>query len=199
MIVDAFEREEHWQDGARAALASLLVLFDNEPLLARIWFVDALAAGSWALERRAHNLALLRSTIVERFWRTPGEERPRPLILAGLGVMAVDAAVAAIVIGVREAYGFWIVALVLLGLSLGVAVRVLRLPGTEQNGPLVAEILEARRANDDDTIEEQLLDDLAHETFANENALARKDPLVASAVTCLILGIVVEFAAQVLQ
>jgi hypothetical protein len=71
------------------------------------------------------------------------------------------------VIGVRGAYGLWIVALVLLGLSLGVAVRVLRLPGTEQNGPLVAEILEARRANDDDTIEEQLLDDLAHETFAN--------------------------------
>jgi hypothetical protein len=80
-----------------------------------------------------------------------------------------------------------------------VAVRVLRLPGTEQNGPLVAEILEARRANDDDTIEEQLLDDLAHETLVNENALARKDPLMTSAVTCLILGIVVELAAQVLQ
>jgi hypothetical protein len=44
-----------------------------------------------------------------------------------------------------------------------------------------------------------LLDDLAHETLANENALARKDPLMTSAVTCLILGIVVELAAQVLQ
>jgi hypothetical protein len=118
---------------------------------------------------------------------------------SALGVMAVNAAVAAIVIGVRGAYDLWIVALVLLGLSLGVAVRVLRLPGTEQNGPLVAEILEARRANDDNTIEEQLLDDLAHETLANENALARKDPLMTSAVTCLILGIVLELAAQVLQ
>jgi hypothetical protein len=118
---------------------------------------------------------------------------------SALGVMAVDAAVAAIVIGVGGAYGLWVVALVLLGLSLGVAVRVLRLPGTEQNGPLVAEILQARRANDDDTIEEELLDDLAHETLANENALARKDPPMASAVTCLTLGIVVEFAAQVLQ
>jgi DNA-binding MarR family transcriptional regulator len=56
----------------------------------------------------------------------------------------------------------------------------------------------ARRTNDDDdTIEEQLLDALAHETLANENALARKDPLMASAVTCLILGIVVELTAQV--
>jgi len=116
-----------------------------------------------------------------------------------LGVMAVNAAFAAIVIGTRGVYDLWIVSLVLLGLSLGLAVRVLRLPGTEQNGPLVAEILEAPRANDDDTIEEQLLDDLAHETLANENALARKDPLMTSAVTCLILGIVLELAAQVLQ
>ncbi len=93
----------------------------------------------------------------------------------------------------------WIVALALLGLSLGVAVHVLRLPGTKQNGPLVAEILKARRANDDDTIEEQLLDDLAHETLANENALTRKAPLMTSAVTCLIVGIVIELAGQVLQ
>ena len=118
---------------------------------------------------------------------------------SALGVMAVDAAVAAIVIGVRGAYDIWIIALVLLGLSLATAVRVLRLPGTEQNGPLVADILEVRRANDDGTIEEQLLDDLAHETLANENALARKDPLMTSAVTCLMLGIVAELAGQLLQ
>jgi hypothetical protein len=116
-----------------------------------------------------------------------------------LGVMAVDAALAAIVIGVRGTYDLWIVALVLLALSLGVAVRVLRLPGTEQNGPLVADMLDARERNNDATVEEALLKDLATETFANEQALARKDPLMTSAVTCLILGIVVELAAQVLQ
>ena len=32
----------------------------------------------------ARTISLLRSTIVERFWPTPREERPRPLILAGL-------------------------------------------------------------------------------------------------------------------
>jgi AcrR family transcriptional regulator len=84
LIADAFEREDHWQDRARAALASLLVLLDSEPLLARIWFVDALAAGSWALERRAHNLALLRSVIAERLWPTPREEQPGTLIIAGI-------------------------------------------------------------------------------------------------------------------
>ncbi len=60
------------------------MLLDSEPLLARIWFVDALAAGSWALERRAHNIALLRSMIVERLWPTPREEPPEPLIVAGI-------------------------------------------------------------------------------------------------------------------
>jgi len=116
-----------------------------------------------------------------------------------LGVMAVDSALAAIIIATRGAYELWILALTLLGLSAGLAVRVLRLPATEQNGPLVVEILEARGANADDTIEEQLLDDLAHETLANENALVRKDPLITSAITCLLFGIVLELAAQVLQ
>jgi AcrR family transcriptional regulator len=83
LIAEAFEREERWQDRVRIALASLLVLLDSEPSLARVWFVDALAAGSWALERRAHNLALLRSTIAERLRPTPSDERPDPLLLAG--------------------------------------------------------------------------------------------------------------------
>lgn len=52
-----------------------------------------------------------------------------------LGVMAVDAAIATIVIGARGAYHLWIVALVLLGLSLGLAVRTLRLPGAEETAP----------------------------------------------------------------
>jgi hypothetical protein len=107
-----------------------------------------------------------------------------------LGVMAVNAAVAAIVIGTRGKYDLWIVALALLGLSLGLAVHVLRLPGTEQNGPPVAEILDARANNDDAAIEEGLLEDLATETLANEQALARKDPLLARAVTLLVLAIV---------
>ena len=64
-------------------------------------------------------------------------------------------------------------------------------------GPQAAVVIAP--AYDDGTIEEQLLDDLAHETLANENALARKDPLMTSAVTCLMLGIVAELAGQLLQ
>jgi hypothetical protein len=112
-----------------------------------------------------------------------------------LGVMAVDAAVAAIIIGTRAPYDLWIIALVLLGLSLGVAVRALRLPGTKQNGPLVADMLDARARNDDAYLEDILLEDLAKETLANEQALARKDPLLGWAVTLLVLAIVLELAA----
>src|SRR5271169_1592739 len=80
---------------------------------------------------------------------------------SALGVMAVDAAATAIVIGVRGAYDLWVVALVPLGLSLGVAVRTLLRPGAKQNGPSVTEMLDTRASHDDETVEENLLEDLA--------------------------------------
>jgi AcrR family transcriptional regulator/DNA-binding transcriptional ArsR family regulator len=83
LIAEAFEREDRWQDGVRAALASLLVFFDSEPLLTQVWFVEAMAAGSWALEQRERIVALLRSMIVER-WSAPGDEQPEPLAVKGV-------------------------------------------------------------------------------------------------------------------
>jgi AcrR family transcriptional regulator len=85
LIVEAFAREDGWQDGVLSALASLLVYFDSEPLLTRVWFVEALAAGSWALERRERIVAMLRSIIVE-YWVSQGDEAPEPV--AASGVMA---------------------------------------------------------------------------------------------------------------
>jgi AcrR family transcriptional regulator len=83
LIVQAFVREERWQDGVLGALASLLVFFDSEPALTRIWFVEALAAGSWALERREHVAGMLRSMIVEH-WVARGDETPDPVVAAGV-------------------------------------------------------------------------------------------------------------------
>jgi AcrR family transcriptional regulator len=85
LITQAFACEERWQDGVLGALASLLVLFDSEPLLTRVWFVEALAAGSWALKRREQIVGMLRATIVEH-WVTRGVEPPDPV--AAIGVMA---------------------------------------------------------------------------------------------------------------
>src|SRR5271155_5183301 len=64
LVARAFAREDTWEDGVRSALASLLGFLDSEPLLARVWLVESLAAGSRALERREHNLAALRALVV---------------------------------------------------------------------------------------------------------------------------------------
>ncbi len=111
---------------------------------------------------------------------------------SALGVVSACVAVAAIVLGVRSAHHLWIAALVLLALALGLAVHVLHLPGAERTGPFVADILDARETRNDEDLEEVLLEDLATETFANEQAIARKDLLVARAVALLVLAIALE-------
>ncbi|HSZ12619.1 MAG TPA: TetR/AcrR family transcriptional regulator [Solirubrobacteraceae bacterium] len=83
LVGDAFAREERWQDGVRAALASVLAYFDDEPVLARVLFVEAMAAGSWALERREDNVAALRQMIVEH-WSESDAGRPEPVAVAGV-------------------------------------------------------------------------------------------------------------------
>jgi AcrR family transcriptional regulator/DNA-binding transcriptional ArsR family regulator len=85
LILQAYAREERWQDGVLGALASLLQYFDSEPALTRVWFVQALAAGPWALGRREQIAGMLRSTIVEH-WAARGEQPPDPV--AATGVMA---------------------------------------------------------------------------------------------------------------
>jgi hypothetical protein len=116
-----------------------------------------------------------------------------------LGVIAVNAGVAAIVIGTRGAYELWIVAMVLLGLSLGLAVRTLRMPGAEETGPSVADMREAREIQDDRRLEERLLNDLTEDVETNDHALARKGPLFDRALRFLVLAILVELAGRVVQ
>jgi hypothetical protein len=118
--------------------------------------------------------------------------RSGTLDTGALGVVSACAAIAAIVLGVRSAHHLWIGALALLVLALGVAIHVLSLPGAEENGPSVLEMLDARASNDDETIEDGLLKDLAKDVHTNEQTLARKDRLLARAVTLLVLAIVLE-------
>lgn len=83
VISRAFEREQFWLDGVRAALAELLSLFDAEPQLARVWLVESLAAGRWALERRERNISSITSLIVG-YWCVPAGCRVAPLVTAGV-------------------------------------------------------------------------------------------------------------------
>ncbi|HTC59648.1 MAG TPA: TetR family transcriptional regulator [Solirubrobacteraceae bacterium] len=84
-ILTAFQGETVWVDGMRSALAALLVLFESDPARARVWHVETLAAGQWALERRQRNLAALRSLIVEHWYPEPETDR---ICLASEGAMA---------------------------------------------------------------------------------------------------------------
>jgi hypothetical protein len=125
--------------------------------------------------------------------------RSGTLDTSALALVSACAAIAAIVLGVRSAHHLWIAALAMLILALGLALRALRLPGAEENGPSVVEMLDARASNDDalleeSLLEESLLEDLAEDVHTNEQTLDRKDRLLARAVTLLVFAIALELA-----
>jgi AcrR family transcriptional regulator len=72
VMLQAFAKETSWLDALRSALAALLVLFDTEPARTRVWHLESLAAGGWALERRIQCLDVLRTAIL-REWSTAPE------------------------------------------------------------------------------------------------------------------------------
>jgi hypothetical protein len=116
-----------------------------------------------------------------------------------LGVILLDALLAATITVGAGVYELWILVLVLLGLSFGFAFKALRNPGAEQIGPCIGDVLKARETYDDRTIREWLLDDLIDDVEANEQALARKGPLIGRALTFLVLAVLVELAGRLLQ
>jgi AcrR family transcriptional regulator len=83
MIVRAFEREQDWREGVRGALAALLVFFDSEPGLTKVWFGEVLTVGGWALEHRERNIATVQSLIVEH-WFPAGAPTGDPVLLRGV-------------------------------------------------------------------------------------------------------------------
>jgi AcrR family transcriptional regulator len=82
LIACAFAREAVWQDGVRSALASLLAFLDSEPLLARVWLLDSLGAGSWALDHRERELAALRELALAS-WPAAQARSPSALSVEG--------------------------------------------------------------------------------------------------------------------
>jgi hypothetical protein len=112
-----------------------------------------------------------------------------------LGVMAVDFAAAAI-FGARGAYDLGVLALALLGLSFGLAMQTLRLPGAKRMGSSVTDTPEVPESEDEHSSEDSLLDDLEEDVEINEHALARRDPLLERALRFLVLAIVVALAGR---
>jgi hypothetical protein len=128
-----------------------------------------------------------------------GVSRSVALEAGALGMMAVAAAVALIVIGAGGAYDLSIVALLLLVVSFGLAVHTLLLPSAKQTGPSLATMRKARDTEEASEFEDSLLHDLEEDLRINDRALARKTLLFKRAVTLLALAILVELAGQVVQ
>ncbi len=116
-----------------------------------------------------------------------------------LGVMAVDAAVAAIILDATGPYDLWILALALLGLSFTLAVRAERLPGAERTGPRIEDVLTASETEGNDQLERSLLHDLATDMRINRRTLTRKRLLLNRAQTFLVAAILVELMGRVVQ
>jgi len=88
-VVTAYGAEQRWVDRVRAGLLALLVFFDEEPKLAWLCVVEALAAGRPTLTRRADLMQRLTAAVDEgRGIRRGG---PPPLTAEGLvgGIFAV--------------------------------------------------------------------------------------------------------------
>jgi hypothetical protein len=116
---------------------------------------------------------------------------------SAFGVMAVDAALAAIFLDTGATHAVSVSALALLALSLALAVGALRLAGAERTGPSVANMLEAPDTLDHGKLERAVLTDLAADLATNEHTLARKATFLDRALTCLVLALVIELTGRV--
>ncbi len=70
------EREEYWLDGVRAGLAGMLAFFDREPAMARVCFVDALAAGREVVEHRERRVLAIATTVAAKLGAADSEPPP---------------------------------------------------------------------------------------------------------------------------
>jgi len=88
---EAYEREPGWREGVRSALARLLMFMDEEPGLAKLCVVEALAAGEKVLERRAAVLDELAQVLDRGRFLTSTSREPPALTAEGVvgGVFAV--------------------------------------------------------------------------------------------------------------
>jgi len=122
--------------------------------------------------------------------------RSATLDAGAIGVIGVDAAVTTFIVG--GALGDQpIAALVMLGLSAGVAGRSVFLGGPDEIGPSVKSLIASDETDDSLVLEESLLNSLASDVDANHQALARKPPGLTAALVFLALAIMIAVVAGV--
>jgi hypothetical protein len=123
--------------------------------------------------------------------------RSSTLDAVAIGMMGIDLATAAIVIGVQSAHHLWIASLAMISLSFGLAIRILLLEGAKRDGPLVVDVLSARALHDDSTLEASVIENLATAMLADRRALVRKKQPIRRALALLALAIVLELVGAI--
>jgi AcrR family transcriptional regulator len=88
-MAEGLAREEYWLDGVRAGLGAWLEFFDREPGLARVCFVEALAAGPGAVEHRERRVLALTMVVAARLG-VPESEMP-PFTLRSVVALVLGA------------------------------------------------------------------------------------------------------------
>jgi AcrR family transcriptional regulator len=88
-VLPAYDGHQKWRERIRAALLATLVFFEEQPALARLCVVEALAAGPKALERRAEVFDLLVRVVDEGRTQRPARAPEPPPLAAEAAVGAV--------------------------------------------------------------------------------------------------------------
>jgi AcrR family transcriptional regulator/DNA-binding MarR family transcriptional regulator len=83
-VEQACDRREGWRERMRAGLAAILEMIDEEPALARLCVVDALAGGRRVLERRELVLSRLRSAVQGGAAERDGRREPAEVTAEGV-------------------------------------------------------------------------------------------------------------------
>jgi AcrR family transcriptional regulator len=87
-VSEAYHRQRTWREGVRAGMAELLTFVDEQPALARLCVVEALAAGPRILERRLNVLDQVRAAVeLGRLQREGGREPPEVTAEAAIGAV----------------------------------------------------------------------------------------------------------------
>jgi len=123
--------------------------------------------------------------------------RSATLDARAIGVMGVDAGLAAIVVGATPSGILGIAALAALSLSAVIGGRSLFLEGLERIGPSVAQLFVLRKISNARVLEELILRSLVSSVSANETALARREPRVVVAFVLLALAALLALAGGI--
>jgi AcrR family transcriptional regulator len=93
LVAQAFKSSATWRDGLREAFAAILCLFESRPGLARVWMIESITAGPWALAHRERRILQLTESIVEYWTTRPAAPRRLEPLIASTVMAAVVAAI----------------------------------------------------------------------------------------------------------